>query len=419
MFDIQKIGFSKRISAFLLDVILLLVLVTGVAAIFGEIVGYDEKSAQLEETINAYKQEFIYDAFENTFGTESKFNTNDEIDKFIKDNQNVKIPGDSEKTYLDWYNAQVSVANEKLRADEDAISTLYEVTWLSILNITISILVSYIVLEIVVPLLLKNGQTIGKKVFGIALMRIDGVKVSPLQLIVRTILGKYTIETMIPILLIVSVYFSLLSPDLVLFGLVVIAVLIVVEGVIFVKSNMSDFLHDKMALTVCVDIQSQIIFENEEALIEYKRTHPTVSGDGKPLSPFAESLFSVYSGFDKSSVDYDANEKKEGSYSGIQLGTISVDAPSAFEEKLTEREEKMEVEHSSKAAADAEEAPEEEAKLPEAILEDAGDESYEENAEEPSSEDELAEDTTESEDVIEENPAEDTENEPEEEVSEE
>ena len=392
MFDIQKATVSKRISAFLFDLIIFFVLVIGLGSIFSGIVGYDEESAKLEEITAAYTQEYIYDAFNTENGTTL---TPDEIDKKLNEEYD---------TYKEWYEPQVELANAALRADEKAMDIYFNVIMLSILNITISILIAYVLLEIVVPLLFKNGQTIGKKTFGIALMRIDGVKISPLQLAVRTILGKFTIETMIPLLVILSVYFSLLSPDLVLFGLAVIVVLIIVEGVLFFKSGMTDFIHDKMALTLCVDAQSQLIFNNEEELIEYKRTHLTTSGDGKPLSPVAESLFSVYSSMGREeSVEVTENPKNDGSYSGIQLGNIDVDSSDVFAEKEAEYKEKIEAEHSSEELI-----PTEEASLPDAILENDdvasdAEETNEETSEELVAEEEATEEAAESEDLIEEN----------------
>lgn len=409
MYDIQKATVSKRISAFLFDLIIFFVLVVGFGSVFSGIVGYDEESNKLNEITAAYTQEYIYDAFNTHNGTTL---TPEEIDKKLNEEYD---------TYKEWYEPQVELANTALRADDEAMDIYYNVIMLSILNITVSILVAYVLLEIVVPLLFKNGQTIGKKTFGIALMRIDGVKISPLQLVVRTILGKYTIETMIPLLLGLAVYFSLISPDLVLFALAVVAVLIIVECVLFFKSGMTDFIHDKMALTICVDSQSQLIFENEEELIEYKKAHPTMSGDGKPLSPVAESLFSVYSGTGRvESVEPTETQKGDDSYSGIQLGTIDVDSSDAFEEKEAEYRKMADAEHSSELAASTEEAS-----LPDAILENADDvapyaeETNEEASEDPA-EEEGTEEAAESEDPIEENPAEEAEKtEPEEEIPEE
>jgi hypothetical protein len=163
--------------------------------------------------------------------------------------------------------------------------------------------------------------------------------------------------------------------------------LVIVECVLFFKSGRTDFIHDKMALTICVDIQSQLIFETEDELIEYKRTHPTTSGDGKPLSPFAESLFSVYSSMGRAeSVEVTENLKNDGSYSGIQLGNIDVDSSDVFAEKEAEYKEKIEAERSSEELI-----PTEEASLPDAILENDDVASNAEETNEEASEELVAE----------------------------
>ena len=79
---------------------------------------------------------------------------------------------------------------------------------LTLVITSISILLGYLLLEFVVPLIFKNGQTLGKKIFGIALMRNDGVKINTVMLFVRTVLGKYTIETMVPVLVIIMTFFG-------------------------------------------------------------------------------------------------------------------------------------------------------------------------------------------------------------------
>ena len=321
MLDLQKATNSNRISAFLADLIALFVVVIGFSNIFANIVGYDAKSDKLQAIYDEYEQQYIYDAFNATFGTETGPYSNEEINKMITED---------EATYLEWYNARVAEANVELNKDEEAKALYGVVVNLSIFNVMISILVGYALLEFVVPLLLKNGQTIGKKIFGIGLMRVDGLKLSPLQLAARTFLGKYTIETMIPVLVIMAMYFSALSGDLVLLGLGVVAIIIIVECILFFKSEMSQFIHDAMAMTICIDIKSQRIFETEEELIEYKERmaeeNVGKTGYGK------ESSFSVYSAAGAVEIDDATSEriykkdKEEGSgvMPTLTLSTITV-----------------------------------------------------------------------------------------------
>ena len=117
------------------------------------------------------------------------------------------------------------------------------------------------------PLLFGNGQTIGKKVFGIGLMRVDGVKVTSFALFVRTVLGKYTIETMIPVLMAMMIFIGLIG----ILGPAIVLGLLILQIALIVTSKTNSALHDHMAATVAVDLASQMIFNTPEDLMEYKK----------------------------------------------------------------------------------------------------------------------------------------------------
>ena len=378
MLDLQKATMSKRISAFLADIIALFVVAIGISTVFANIVGYDAKSDQLQAIYDAYEQEYIYDVFNATYGTETGPLSNDSIDKIIKENQ---------ETYLEWYNAQVAAANEKLNDDTEAQELYGVVINLSIFNVMISILVAYALLEFVVPLLLKNGQTIGKKVFGIGLMRVDGLKLSPLQLAIRTFLGKYTIETMIPVLVFMAMYFSVMSPDLVLLGLGVVAVIVIAECILFFKSDMTHFIHDTMAMTVCIDIQSQLIFETEEELIAYKEK--VAAENAGKLGYGGESATSVYASIsnaveiddDMSEKIYKKNDEERDNIPTLTLSTISVGDETFVNTAVAvpEVEEETTEEQTEDVAPEAEDVAEE-------TFEDVRDEEVSEEASEEISE---------------------------------
>jgi uncharacterized RDD family membrane protein YckC len=127
-----------------------------------------------------------------------------------------------------------------------------------------------VLLEFVVPLLLKNGQTLGKKIFGAALMRTDGVKVSPVQMFIRTVLGKFTIEIMIPVYVLVMIYLNAIG----IVALAVLGAILVGQLLSLTMSKTNGLLHDVLAGTVLVDMASQRIFETPEERLEYiKRLH--------------------------------------------------------------------------------------------------------------------------------------------------
>ena len=141
---------------------------------------------------------------------------------------------------------------------------------LALLIATFGILITVLLLEFVVPLLLKNGQTLGKKIFGVALMRTDGVKVSSVQMFVRTVLGKFTIEIMIPVYVCIMIYLNTIG----LVGMAVLGAVLVGQVLCLMMSKTGGLIHDVLSGTVAVDMASQQIFETPEDRVEYiKRLH--------------------------------------------------------------------------------------------------------------------------------------------------
>lgn len=238
--DLQKANIGKRISAYLFDIIILSIVAVGIAFLLSGILKYDQYNRTLEEA---------YSSYETQYGINFEL-TQEEFD-----------------TMTEEYRARYDEAYEALTADNEAMFAYHMATNLALLILTLSILVAHIVLEYVVPLLLKNGQTLGKKIFGICVMRTDCVRMTALQLFVRSILGKYTIETMIPVLLLVMLYFGTVGLPGTLVLLLILLLQIIVIGV--TKTNSA--IHDLLSGTVVVDFHSQKIFDTTDELIEYKK----------------------------------------------------------------------------------------------------------------------------------------------------
>ena len=126
------------------------------------------------------------------------------------------------------------------------------------------------IVTFVVPLVFGNGQTLGKKVFGVAVMRKDGVKISPVILFVRTILGKYAVETMVPVFIIIMILLEVMG----LIGMITLGGLLLLQIVLVFTSKANAALHDRLSHTVCVDFASQKIFDTpEEMRAYYERIH--------------------------------------------------------------------------------------------------------------------------------------------------
>ena len=163
--------------------------------------------------------------------------------------------------------ARFEAANAALQKDTQALKAYNMVVNLSLTIVSLSILLSYLALEFAVPLLFGNGQTMGKKVFGIGLIRVDGVKISTFALFVRTVLGKYTVETMIPVLMAMMIFIGTIG----ILGPAIVLGLLILQVALIITSPTNSALHDHMAATVAVDLASQMIFATPEELVEYKK----------------------------------------------------------------------------------------------------------------------------------------------------
>ncbi len=241
--DLQKASMLKRISAAILDGILLVIAICGFALLLSAVLGYDGYNRQVDQAYAKY---------------EAQFGVKFEI---------------SAEEYAAMTEAERSLyqkAYEALTADQDAMHAYSMVLTLTMLIATVSILLSYVLLELVIPLILGNGQTVGKKVFSLAVIRVDGVKLPPMQLFIRTILGKYTLETMIPVYIVIMLMFNLIG----LLGTLILGAIALLQVILLAATKTRSAIHDKLAGTVVVDMTSQMIFRTSEDLLAYqKRIH--------------------------------------------------------------------------------------------------------------------------------------------------
>ena len=236
IYDLQKAGVLKRAAAWLLDIILLVVLACGIGMILSAALNYDQHSQALEACYERYEKEFGIDFDVYADLTEEE-------------------------------QARFEAANAALQKDTQALKAYNMVINLSLTIVSLSILLSYLALEFAVPLLFGNGQTMGKKVFGIGLIRVDGVKISTFALFVRTVLGKYTVETMIPVLMVMMIFIGTIG----ILGPAIVLGLLILQVALIITSPTNSALHDHMAATVAVDLASQMIFATAEDLVEYKK----------------------------------------------------------------------------------------------------------------------------------------------------
>ena len=238
--DLQKASFWKRTAAWMFDFILVGILAVAFGVLLSWILGYDAHSRNLENA---------YDKYETRYGVE------------------FEISLETYEAMTPEARANYDAAYADLIADEEAMYAYNMMMNLTLVILSIAILLAVVIIEYLIPLWLGNGQTPGKKIFGLALIRNDGVRMNNMQLFVRAILGKFTVETMIPVLIILMIFWGTMgvTGTLVIFGLVIGQACCL----IFTRTNSA--IHDLMAGTVAVDYASQTIFPSTEALVEYKK----------------------------------------------------------------------------------------------------------------------------------------------------
>lgn len=245
IYDLQKADIWKRISAFLFDLILFFIAAVGFIFLLSEIVDFDSYTEQYESRQAYYEEQYFPEGSELSLSIdEEAYNKLSESDRELFDSAFAEFSHDEEANY--------------------AFAMLFQLT---IITLTFGILLAFILLEFVVPLLFKNGQTLGKKIFGLGVMRLDGVKISGPILFIRSILCKYTIETMIPLILLIMIIFGMVG----VMGPVIILLILVSNVAMMMATKTNSAIHDMLANTVTVDMSSQIIFDSPEALLEYKQ----------------------------------------------------------------------------------------------------------------------------------------------------
>lgn len=234
-FEIQKAGFWKRVSAFLLDIILRGILTIGILALLSAVTGYDAKTQLLEDKYNAYSAQF---------GT----------DLGMSEEEYNALPKEDQDKYMAAYDA--------LTHDEEAVAVYQQVVKLSLFLLSLSIFVAYLILEFIVPLLLKEGRTLGKKVFGLCVVHTNCVRMEPGAMFIRSLLGKYTIETMVPVLILVLLYFNAVG----LAGTAVLIALLLGQIILIIATQNNQIIHDLLAQSAVADYQSQPIYATLEEL---------------------------------------------------------------------------------------------------------------------------------------------------------
>ena len=236
---LQKASFWKRISAYLFDFIIAIMLTLAFATGINVASGYDKKAEKLDN---------YYSYYEEIYG----------IDFDISEEEYEKLSAEEKANY--------DQANEALNNDSGFQDAHQDIFYLTMLMFGGGNFLAILLWYFVIPLFFGYGRTLGKKIFGIAVVRSNCVKVSNPVLFIRAIVGLYAIETMMPLALLIMIWFDMMG----IVGLITIGLLLILQIAMLIVTQTNSSIHDLLTDTVVVDYASQQIFDTEEDLIAFK-----------------------------------------------------------------------------------------------------------------------------------------------------
>ena len=230
----NKAALSKRASAFFIDAVLLLLLAVALAYVLSLAFGYSRYSQAYSSGIERYAAQY-----------------NVQFEKVVSQ-ADFDALSDQQKAS---YEAAVAAMNE----DADILSALSSMVKLIFLIAALSLFLAFLILEFIVPLFLKQGRTLGKKAFGLSVTKKDGSPIGAVSLLLRTFVGKYLIETMIPVLIIIITVFNAIGlmngPGIIGF-ILILGIVITNLALVFFSANgcaIHDFVSDSIVVSSVSD----------------------------------------------------------------------------------------------------------------------------------------------------------------------
>lgn len=238
MTDLQKASMGKRIMSAIFDGILLGTLAVGIAILLSVCFGYDGYLDRYTAVMDRYEQQYA-------------------IDLHITTEEYESLSRAEQDAYMEQWNA----VDAALRQDAEYTALNLKLANLRLMILSFSLLAAVLLMEFFVPLMFGNGQTLGKKIFGIGVMHIEGIRVTGPQVFIRSVLGKFTIELMLPIYILLLTFSG---GGIGIVGPALLVVLLIVQIICLVITRTNAPIHDIFASTVAVDFASQRIFEDRE-----------------------------------------------------------------------------------------------------------------------------------------------------------
>lgn len=170
--------------------------------------------------------------------------------------------------YSTAYTAAVTDLNAQPAYFDLATQLSNYFTW----ELVISTLISLAIFYLLIPMLMKDGMTLGKKVFGLALVNKLGYKVSRLQILLRFLAFA-----------VIEIFGSVYT----IMGTILVSYTIMIFG----KKNLS--IHDYVASTRIIDAKHSVWFKNADEAAKYQAEAVPVTKSvlfPEPIVPAHETI---------------------------------------------------------------------------------------------------------------------------------
>lgn len=252
-FDLQRADFWKRISALLLDIFVLISVVILIATLLSYAFGLEEKVDIIEAREEKYAAEYP------------------DLDTSLTQEEILELPEEVQARYKE---------RDEKRARDVVLIQTYSIVVSTVLTVILSsVLLGFIITELLIPIFFKNGQTLGKKAFGLGVIHTNGVRLHGQAHFIRSIVGKCAIETVFPLLICMLIILAAFGIEINFYGipanpglpgLLIILFMFILELYSVIRSRTRSTIHDLISDTVVVDLSSQMVFETVDDLMAYK-----------------------------------------------------------------------------------------------------------------------------------------------------
>ena len=266
--SLQKASFFKRISAYIFDMLIAVMIAVGLAGVFSITFGYADHNIKMEEI----RYHYYVDVYH------IPMHVSKEYYETIPEEERINyITSETYNALSEEEKAVYEQASAAISADPTMQDLQSKLFTMSFAIISLGVFCSHFLWYFLIPLWFKNGQTLGKKCFGLAVMRTNCVKISNPVLFVRSMLGLYAMETMAPILLLMMIYFGALG----IVGTITIIGIFILQIAVMIVTQTNSCIHDLLSDTVVVDMASQQIFDTQEELIAYQEAQAAAKAQAK------------------------------------------------------------------------------------------------------------------------------------------